>query len=172
METHPDASHHCWAWRAWRGGRLESAGHDAGEPSGTAGRPIAGALERSDLVQAGCVVTRWFGGTKLGTGGLSRAYAEAAALVIETAATAEALEAVEPAARWRLVFPYERTGPVRGALARFGAVELTGRYGAEVELTVAVGRARAGEFDAAIGDAGAGEVRVEILEDILIEAVS
>jgi uncharacterized YigZ family protein len=169
---HPDATHHCWAWRAWRAGRLESAGHDAGEPAGSAGRPILGALERADLVGAGCVVTRWFGGTKLGTGGLARAYAEAAALAIEAAAAAGALEAVEPAARRRLVFPYERSGPVRGALARFAAVELAGRYGAEVDLTVAVARARAKEFEAAVGDAGAGEVRMEALEDVLIGAPS
>jgi uncharacterized YigZ family protein len=71
-----DATHHCWAFRLW-GGRKRSA--DAGEPSGTAGKPILSAIEGADLYECGVVVVRWYGGVKLGTGGLSRAYRETAA---------------------------------------------------------------------------------------------
>jgi uncharacterized YigZ family protein len=70
-----DATHHCWAFRLW-GGRTRSA--DAGEPSGTAGKPILSAIEGADVHECGVVVVRWYGGVKLGTGGLSRAYRETA----------------------------------------------------------------------------------------------
>lgn len=75
-KKHFDATHHCWAFRLW-GGRTRSS--DAGEPSGTAGKPILSAIEGADVHECGVVVMRWYGGVKLGTGGLSRAYRESAA---------------------------------------------------------------------------------------------
>ena len=77
-----DATHHCWAWRVLFDGRIEERSSDAGEPSGTAGRPILQAIESADLVNLGLVVVRYFGGVKLGTGGLSRAYRDAAREVL------------------------------------------------------------------------------------------
>lgn len=71
----PDATHHCWAFRLASGGVRCS---DDGEPSGTAGRPILARLEGRDLVDVLVVVTRWYGGTKLGAGGLVRAYGRTA----------------------------------------------------------------------------------------------
>lgn len=76
-----DATHHCWAFRLFADERARSS--DAGEPSGSAGKPILSAIESADLYDAGIVVVRWFGGVKLGTGGLSRAYRNTAAGVIE-----------------------------------------------------------------------------------------
>lgn len=160
-DTHPDATHHCWAWRLWASGRVESAGFDAGEPGGTAGRPIAGSLERADVVQAVCVVSRWFGGTKLGTGGLTRAYAEAAAAAIEAAAAAGTLEPIVVRARFAVRFGYDRTAAVDAVAARFGARELAAEYGARVERTLAVEAACAAAFVAALGEAGAGELECE-----------
>ena len=80
---HPGAAHVCWALLA--GG--QSAAVDDGEPGGTAGRPIFQVLEGSGLGQLGCVVIRYFGGIKLGTGGLARAYSKAVALALETLPT-------------------------------------------------------------------------------------
>ena len=80
---HFDATHHCWAFRLSNGGRTRSS--DAGEPSGTAGRPILSAIEGADLHDVAVVVVRWFGGVKLGTGGLGRAYREAAAAALREA---------------------------------------------------------------------------------------
>ncbi|MCP4805518.1 MAG: DUF1949 domain-containing protein [Proteobacteria bacterium] len=71
----PDATHHCWAFRLASGGVRCS---DDGEPSGTAGRPILARLEGRDLVDVLVVVSRWYGGTKLGAGGLVRAYGRCA----------------------------------------------------------------------------------------------
>ena len=78
-----DATHHCWAFRLFAEGRARSS--DAGEPSGTAGKPILMAIEGADVYDAAIVVVRWFGGIKLGTGGLSRAYREPAAKTLQTA---------------------------------------------------------------------------------------
>ncbi|WP_442905536.1 IMPACT family protein [Halomonas sp. BC04] len=76
--AHPSASHHCSAFIAGPPGEQNAIGFsDDGEPGGTAGRPMFQVLEGAGLGQVGCVVIRYFGGTKLGTGGLARAYAQA-----------------------------------------------------------------------------------------------
>jgi len=99
---HPKARHHCWAWR------LESTHrfHDDGEPGGTAGRPMLQVLDSAGLVQAGVIVVRYFGGVKLGTGGLVRAYTAATQRALLDAGTLF-LEARE---RWRVRLPFERLG--------------------------------------------------------------
>jgi uncharacterized YigZ family protein len=78
-----DATHHCWAFRLFADARSRSA--DAGEPSGTAGKPILAAIEGAALHDLGVIVVRWYGGIKLGTGGLSRAYRETAAETLRVA---------------------------------------------------------------------------------------
>lgn len=84
-ERHPGASHHCSAFIAGPPGEQSAIGFsDDGEPGGTAGRPMFQVLEGSGLGQVGCVVTRYFGGTKLGTGGLARAYSQAVSQALET----------------------------------------------------------------------------------------
>ncbi len=77
----PDASHHCWAWRIAEPA-IDRAGDD-GEPGGSAGRPILAQLTGRDLVNTAVIVSRWFGGTKLGVGGLVRAYGGAAAQALD-----------------------------------------------------------------------------------------
>lgn len=74
----PDASHHAWAYRISAGPQSLIGSSDDGEPGGTAGRPMLAVLEGSGLVEVVVVGTRYFGGTKLGTGGLVRAYSGAA----------------------------------------------------------------------------------------------
>jgi uncharacterized YigZ family protein len=78
-----DATHHCWAFRLFAESRSRSA--DAGEPSGTAGKPILAAIEGAALHDLGVIVVLWYGGIKLGTGGLSRAYRETAAETLRVA---------------------------------------------------------------------------------------
>ncbi|HEX7808452.1 MAG TPA: YigZ family protein [Thermoanaerobaculia bacterium] len=84
-----DATHHCWAFRLFNDARSRSS--DAGEPSGTAGKPILAAIEGASFHDLGVIVVRWYGGIKLGTGGLSRAYRDTAA---------EALKLVTPLDRY------------------------------------------------------------------------
>jgi uncharacterized YigZ family protein len=83
QKKHFDATHHCWAFRLFAQSRSRSS--DAGEPSGTAGKPILAAIEGADVHDLGVIVVRWYGGIKLGTGGLSRAYRETAAETLRSA---------------------------------------------------------------------------------------
>jgi len=123
----PDATHHCWAWRVGAPPRERSS--DAGEPAGTAGVPILQVLRGAGLSDVLAVVVRWFGGTKLGKGGLARAYASA---------TREALQALPvatrvPIVRFALQIPYERVGAVK-RLIHPPAVELASEeYGPEAD---------------------------------------
>lgn len=83
-KKYPDARHHCWAWVLPDGAYRWS---DDGEPGGTAGAPMLDILRTANVYGAVCVVTRYFGGTLLGSGGLVRAYSKAAALALADAGT-------------------------------------------------------------------------------------
>lgn len=85
-KKHFDATHHCWAFRLFDARQRSS---DAGEPSGTAGKPILSAIEGANLHDVGVVVVRWYGGVKLGTGGLTRAYRDTAAETLRSGRTVE-----------------------------------------------------------------------------------
>ena len=76
-----DATHNCFAFQIWKDNVFRTS--DDGEPSGTAGKPILSAIKKNKVNDLIVIVTRYFGGTKLGTGGLIRAYNEAADLVLE-----------------------------------------------------------------------------------------
>jgi uncharacterized YigZ family protein len=144
-----DATHHCWAWRVGWPPRERSS--DAGEPAGTAGVPILQVLRGAGLTDACAVVVRWFGGTKLGKGGLARAY---------TAATREAVAALPvveriPAVPVVVDIPYERLGAVK-RLIRPPEVELAGEeYGKAVRLTFRVHEERLAALLAALVELGA-----------------
>jgi uncharacterized YigZ family protein len=77
-----DATHWCWAMRLGRGNELLERSSDAGEPRGTAGLPILRELQSRQVTDCAIIVTRYFGGTKLGTGNLGRAYGECAAAAL------------------------------------------------------------------------------------------
>jgi len=92
-KEHPQATHHCYAYRIKEQG-LQERCQDDGEPSMTAGMPMLEVLKGNHITQCGIVVVRYFGGVKLGTGGLARAYGDAARLVIQEAGLATLEEAV------------------------------------------------------------------------------
>jgi uncharacterized YigZ family protein len=98
-KRHFDATHHCWAFRL----RERSRSSDAGEPSGTAGKPILSAIEGASLLETAVVVVRWFGGVKLGTGGLSRAYRDTATETLRRAKIVDRYEYT----RFRVVVPFD-----------------------------------------------------------------
>lgn len=87
---HPDATHHCWAWRIGEQQRFS----DDGEPGGTAGRPMLEVILKRDLDHVTAVVVRYFGGRKLGAGGLVRAYSGAVAKALDLAGVREVLDMV------------------------------------------------------------------------------
>jgi len=128
----PEATHHCWAWRLGSPPRERSA--DAGEPSGTAGVPILQVLRGAGLSDVMAVVVRWFGGTKLGKGGLARAYAAAAREALQEMPVVRKV----PTARVAVEVPYEKVGAVK-RLLRPPEVELEAEeYGAAARLVLIV----------------------------------
>ena len=154
----PDATHNCWAWRI---GGLYRSGDD-GEPAGTAGRPILAAIDGQGLDQVAVVVTRWYGGIKLGAGGLVRAYGGCAAECLRTAPRRELIEYVER----RLCYPFEHTGAVHAALAQHGADKLAEEFGADgVGLVLKLPAGAAEALQVQLRDATRGEVRVDDAPD-------
>lgn len=81
---HPKASHVCSAFRIFANEQIKEGFSDDGEPSGTAGMPMLKTLRHKDLINCATLITRYFGGTKLGTGGLQRAYSQATSDAIQT----------------------------------------------------------------------------------------
>ena len=120
-KLHWDATHNCSAWVV-RGGVRRA--NDAGEPSGSAGAPILATIEGAGLTDCVVVVTRWYGGTKLGVGGLVRAYGDAAAQALAAAPRRIGAEAVRMAVR----YPYAHTAAVMRALERAGAEQVEHGY--------------------------------------------
>ena len=130
---HPDARHWCWAYRLGPG-RDHFRYADDGEPSGTAGAPILRQIDGHGVTDALVVVTRYFGGTKLGTGPLARAYAAAAAAALDDARVVE-----RTACRsLRVRHAYDDSGAVRGVLRAHGLEPAAETYGAEVTLALDV----------------------------------
>lgn len=144
----PDATHHCWAWRLGDPPRERSA--DAGEPSGTAGVPILQVLRGAGLSDVLAVVVRWFGGTKLGKGGLARAYAGAAREALPTLPVILRV----PTARLALRVSYEKVGAVK-RLVHPPEVELESEeYGEDARLVLTVHEERMGALREALADLG------------------
>jgi uncharacterized YigZ family protein len=155
-----DATHNCYAFRVGFDDRLMAKSSDAGEPAGTAGRPILQALERRNLTNIVAVVTRYFGGTKLGTGGLVRAYHGATT----TAIAAAALTPVFPKQTMRLNYSYAQTSAVQKILRLVAAESRQENFGSEVSQVIEVRRQRADEAQRLLRDACAGKIVIEILE--------
>lgn len=125
------ASHHCWAYRVGTSYRF----NDDGEPGGSAGRPILAAIDGQGVDRIAVVVTRWFGGIKLGVGGLARAYGGCAAECLRRAAKREHVERV----RVRVDCDFACAAQLRARLHEFEAVkhaESTTESGVELQLDV------------------------------------
>jgi len=131
-KAHPDARHHCSAFvlDVDDAQPIERSSDD-GEPAGTGGMPILGALHGSGLVDVVCVVTRWFGGVKLGTGPLARAYGDAAGAALAQAPRVERV--LRP--RWRAHVSYADVGRLLDDLTNRG-LTVEPEYGADVSLLI------------------------------------
>ena len=146
---HHDATHVAFAWKIGDGDRAASRASDAGEPSGTAGKPILGALEGAELTDAVAAVVRYYGGTNLGTGGLARAYRLAAERAIAAAGVEVVYETVTLAVRC----PYEKTGLVRRLLDPPHVRLVSERFDPEPVLTLEVRRSRVSALTARLEEA-------------------
>ncbi|MFD7920818.1 YigZ family protein [Streptomyces sp. NPDC059740] len=154
--THPTARHHCFAYVLGADAGVQKAGDD-GEPGGTAGVPMLQMLTRREVRCTVAVVSRWFGGVKLGAGGLIRAYG---------GVVGETLDVVGTTVRRRrrlvsVVVDHERAGKVENELRATGHAVREVVYGAEVRIEVALPESALDGFRRRLADATAGTARVE-----------
>jgi uncharacterized YigZ family protein len=147
---HPDAAHVCWALLA--GG--QSAANDDGEPGGTAGRPMLEVLRHQDLEGVMASVVRYFGGVKLGAGGLVRAYTDAVAQALLTADKVALIKKTQLACS----VPYELEGLVRRELESVQA-QLTGvKHGTLVCLCFELPETQASTLVERLNESGRGQL--------------
>ena len=147
---HPQAAHVCWALLA--GG--QSAAVDDGEPSGTAGRPMLDVLRHQDLEGVLATVVRYFGGVKLGAGGLVRAYTDSVAQALLTAEKVAIVRQVQLAC----TAPYAQEGMIRRELDAAGAALLDVSHGEAVVFTFSLAEAQAPHLVARLNEAGHGRI--------------
>ncbi len=155
-----DATHHCSAWRIAPPEAVVERFDDDGEPSGSAGRPLLNALRSRQLYGAVVVVTRWFGGTKLGVGGLARAYGEAAMAAVGAATLRTIYREVEILVRAN----YDHVGAVEAILGR-EAAKLRGverDYGSALKVRVRILRGDQDRFVSLLREGTGGQASCEV----------
>ncbi|MEL4306144.1 YigZ family protein [Methanococcoides sp. LMO-2] len=146
-ERYSDANHNVSAYLIKNGSTLVAKYDDDGEPAGSSGKPVFKVLELKELTNVAVVVTRYFGGIKLGFGGLSRAYREAAVAAIEGAGIIEVHETVT----LELKVSYSDMQPVKKLVEECGAV-LDENYSDIVELSVEVRKGTEDDLISRIAD--------------------
>lgn len=149
-DENPGAAHVCWALLA--GG--QSAANDDGEPGGTAGRPMLDVLRHQELEGVLATVVRYFGGIKLGAGGLVRAYTDAVAQALLGASKV----ARERQQTWTCQVPYPLEGWLRRELQQGQAQLLDARHGSVVTVTLRVSEAQAAALRARLNEGGQGRL--------------
>ena len=150
-KQHYDASHNCWAY-VIRDGAMRFS--DDGEPGGTAGNPMMQVLQRENLYNVVCVVTRYFGGVLLGAGGLVRAYTKGAKIAIDAAG--KSMKRV-----WSVLYvpcPYTFYERVKLEIEAFGGILRDTQFGAEVELEILIAEGQVQAFLDKLTDMTAGTV--------------
>ena len=150
-KQHYDATHNCWAYVIKDGPMRFS---DDGEPGGTAGNPMMQVLQRENLYNVVCVVTRYFGGILLGTGGLVRAYTKGAKIAIDAAG--KSMKRV-----WSVLYvpcPYSYYERMKLEIEAFDGVLRDTQFGAEVELEILIAQPKAQAFLDRVVDMTAGTV--------------
>ena len=156
----PDATHHVPAYLIGHGSALIAHSSDDGEPAGTAGRPVLTVLQGSGLGDVAVVVTRYFGGIKLGTGGLVRAYSEATKTVLANLPRAEKV----PTHTVMMALPYPLFERVRLLIAAHHGQILDENFAADITLTAQLLVDHFSPFQAALLELSNGTIVAEIVE--------
>jgi uncharacterized YigZ family protein len=150
-----DATHNCWAYRVGTAYRFS----DDGEPGGTAGRPILQAIEGQGCDQVVVVVTRWYGGINLGTGGLARAYGGAAANCLRLARQVQIIDTVNASC----VCGFADLQWLKSRLAQAGATIMSESFSSDgVALTLTVPRAVLHDLSRAVSNASRGQSTLQV----------
>lgn len=162
---HWNASHNCHAWSLGDHPRLQRSSDD-GEPSGTAGIPILEVLKHRDLTNTVLVVTRYFGGIKLGAGGLIRAYSGAASRVIDHVGVVEG----KRLSRFAITATFVDAGRLENALRAVGDDPDEVAYGERVTFTMTIDPARQPDFLEWTAEQTSGRATIEHLDGVFAEA--
>jgi uncharacterized YigZ family protein len=155
-----DASHNVPAFLIGHGPAVTAHCNDDGEPSGTAGRPMLAVLQGSGLGDIAVVVTRYFGGTKLGTGGLVRAYGDAAKEVLAALPRAEKV----PTHTTMMAVPYPLFEQVKLLIEAWQGQVLDEEFAADVTVTALFTVAKLPGFQEALQELSHGRLQAEIIE--------
>lgn len=163
----PDARHHCTAFIIHQDTGPDTArSSDDGEPAGTAGNPMLKVLTESDLTNVTCVVTRYFGGTKLGTGGLVRAYSGAVQQVLEDAQTVRLV--TQPS--YQLQLPISEAGKIEAKLTQNGYQILDRDFSQEASLRFAAPlETSQSQIESYLSSISGREISIETASDITRE---
>ena len=160
-EEFPDATHNCWAYVAGPPGSTAQVGmSDDGEPHGTAGRPMLNALLHGVVGEVAVVVTRYFGGTLLGKGGLVRAYTGCVQQALESLPTLERV----PKARLAIEIEYASVDGLRRMLPAHEAELVSEEYAATVGYQLLLPVTRLESFQKALLDLTNGQALLEVLD--------
>jgi uncharacterized YigZ family protein len=155
-----DASHNVPAYIIGHGTTQTAHCNDDGEPAGTAGRPILAVLQGSDLGDAAIVVSRYFGGTKLGRGGLVRAYRDAARAALEVVPLAEKIATYTT----KFSIPYAIYERVKRIIQAYQGRIVDQDFAAEVTISCQFSTESFDAFQKALGDLTHGKILAEIIE--------
>ncbi|HIQ85941.1 MAG TPA: YigZ family protein [Candidatus Scatomorpha gallistercoris] len=158
-KKYADATHNVWAYVLADGQMRWS---DDGEPGGTSGQPTLNVFRSANVCDVACVVTRYFGGTLLGSGGLVRAYSKAASMALEAAGRARMAE-------WRGVSvecTYAQYERIRRLLDAAGAADIEGGFGEFVTITALLPEGTAEPFGERLTDTTAGQARFTLLGSV------
>ncbi|MEM1359667.1 MAG: YigZ family protein [Bacteroidota bacterium] len=165
-KAHPKCNHHCYAYRLGPGQDRWRA-NDDGEPSGTAGKPILGQIDKAELSDIIIVVSRYFGGTKLGTSGLINAYRAAAIAAIATVEVG-----VQPlTTSVTLHFGYGLMGPVMSALSKLGLEMAEQDFGDSAVVRMSLPQSTVDSSVRALKAAIAGVYLEEVNEEFSVEGL-
>jgi uncharacterized YigZ family protein len=152
-----DATHNCWAYVVGAPGSTAQIGmSDDGEPAGTAGKPMLNVLLGSGVGDVAAVVTRYFGGAKLGSGGLVRAYSGGVKTALQQLPLAEKVERV----LLQVILPYRLYQPVERLLPAFEAEVIESQFAAEVTLRVRLPVEHVNDWRGALRELSAGAIQV------------
>ena len=150
-----DATHNCYAWRVKDHKRKIEKYSDAGEPRGTGGKPILFAIEAEELHNVLVVVTRYFGGIKLGTGGLSRAYRSSAQAALKKAVKITGWITSDV----KLSYPISMTGKVQLVFGKFSVRTLDSSFDEKAKLKIQIRNSRVDDLKKALIDITNGQVK-------------
>lgn len=152
-----DATHNCFAYKIGLGDAAAFRFNDAGEPSGTAGRPILQAIESKNITNVVVVVTRYFGGTKLGTGGLIRAYSGVTLAALDAATMVKCY----PKIRMILRFDYELSNTIHQVLNKVHAEILQSDFQPKTTYEVQLRASAEKDVRSQLIDMTAGRISIE-----------